>query len=550
MTVPTQPTQVADSGVPLSAETLGLDARVQANQLKLAAELQPSYDFIVCGSGSSGSVVAGRLAETGHASVLLLEAGGTDDVAAVREAQQSLANLRSERDWAFQAEPNPLLNGRRLSFSMGKVLGGGSSINNMVWSRGHKNDWDFFADEVGDPGWSYESVLGIFRRIEDWQGTPDTLRRGKGGLVYVEPARDPNPIAPAMLEAARSLGIPVYDDHNGEMMEGEGGAAIANVRIRDGRRLSVFRTYTYPYMDRSNLTVLTGALVTRIVFDGNRAVGVEFHRAGQSLRIAARCEIVLSLGAINTPKVLMQSGIGDQSELARAGIDVAQHLPGVGRNFQDHILTGCVWEYKTPLPLRNNAAEATLFWKSDPSLDTPDLQPLQVQVPFYTAETAHFSPPAGSWSMLPGVVRPRSRGRLRVTGPNPSDPIEIVANTLSDPADMKALVRAIALCREIGNSAAMGPFIKREVMPGNLTGRALESFVRDAVVANLHQNCTARMGRDDMSVVDSRLQVYGIDNLRIADGSIMPRVTTGNTMAPCVIIGEKTAEFLKQKHSL
>jgi choline dehydrogenase len=203
---------------------------------------------------------------------------------------------------------------------MGKVLGGGSSINNMVWSRGHKNDWDFFADEVGDPGWSYESVLGIFRRIEDWQGTPDTLRRGKGGLVYVEPARDPNPIAPAMLEAARSLGIPVYDDHNGEMMEGEGGAAIANVRIRDGRRLSVFRTYTYPYMDRSNLTVLTGALVTRIVFDGNRAVGVEFHRAGQSLRIAARCEIVLSLGAINTPKVLMQSGIGDQSFPASAGI--------------------------------------------------------------------------------------------------------------------------------------------------------------------------------------------------------------------------------------
>lgn len=433
---------------------------------------------------------------------------------------------------------------------MRKVLGGGSSINVMVWSRGHKNDWDYFADEAGDPSWSYESVLGIYRRIEDWQGTPDPMRRGTGGLVYVEPARDPNPIAPAMLEAARSLSIPTFHDQNGAMMEGEGGAAIANVRIRDGRRLSVFRTYTYPYMDRDNLTVLTGALVTRVVFDGKRAVGVEFLRGGQSHRVAARCEIVLSLGAINTPKVLMQSGIGDQSELIRARIDVVQHLPGVGRNFQDHILVPCVWEYKTPLPPRNNAGEATFFWKSGASLDTPDLQPFQSEFPFSTPETAHFSVPAASWSMLPGLVRPRSRGHLRITGPNPSDPIEIVANTFSDPADMKALIRAVGLCREIGNSAAMSPFVKREVMPGNLAGSALERFVRDATSTYWHLTCTAKMGRDEMSVVDGRLQVYGMDNLRIADGSIMPRVSTGNTMAPCVIIGEKAAEFLKREHAL
>ena len=308
-------------------ETAEFDARVEANQRRLAAKIQPSYDFIVCGSGSSGSVVARRLAETGSASVLLLEAGGTDDVPSVREAEQWAANLGTERDWGFQAVPNRLLNGRRLPLSMGKVLGGGSSINVMAWSRGHKNDWDYFADEAGDRGWSYESVLGIYRRIEDWQGTPDPLRRGTGGLVYVEPARDPNPIAPATLEAARSLGIPTFDDQNGEMMEGEDGAAIANLRIRDGRRLSVFRSYVYPYMDRHNLTGLTSALVTRVVFDDKRAVGVEFLREGRSHRIAARREIVLSLGAINTPKVLMQSGIGDQSELTRAGIDVVRIFP-------------------------------------------------------------------------------------------------------------------------------------------------------------------------------------------------------------------------------
>src|SRR5215813_2649838 len=220
------------------------EARVQATQRRLAAELQSSYDFIVCGSGSSGSVVARRLAESDDVSVLLLEAGGTDDLPSVRDAGQWLANVRTELDWGFQTAPNRLLNGRRLSLSAGKVLGGSSSINAMIWSRGHKNDWEYFAEEAGDPRWRYESVLGLYRRLEDWQGTPDPQRRGEGGLVHVEPARDPNPLAPAMLEAAWSLGIPIFDDQNGEMMEAEGGAAITNVRIRDGRRLSVFRSYT------------------------------------------------------------------------------------------------------------------------------------------------------------------------------------------------------------------------------------------------------------------------------------------------------------------
>jgi len=220
--------------------------RVRENQRKLRDGLTSHYDFIVCGSGSSGSVVAGRLAANPAVSVLLLEAGGTDDVPAVREPGQWPMNLGTERDWGFKGQPNPHLNGRSIPLSMGKVVGGGSSINGMGWARGHKSDWDFFASETGDPAWSYESVLNIYRRIEDWHGAPDPKYRGTGGPVFVQPAPDPNPIAPAMVEGARSIGIPTFEHHNGRMMEGDGGAAIFDLRVRDGQRLSVFRSYTYP----------------------------------------------------------------------------------------------------------------------------------------------------------------------------------------------------------------------------------------------------------------------------------------------------------------
>jgi choline dehydrogenase len=521
---------------------------------QLGAELQPHYDFIVCGSGSSGSVVAGRLAEHADVSVLLLEAGGADDVPEVMRAEQWPANLGSERDWNFVAQPNPHLNGRSIPYSMGKVLGGGSSINVMMWARGHKNDWDFFASEAGDNAWNYESVLNIYRRIEDWHGAPDPDYRGTGGPVYVEPAPDPNPIAPAALEAARSVGIPTFENQNGRMMEGPGGASILDVRTRNGYRQSVFRSYVFPYMDRPNLTVLTGALVTRLTFDPferNRVTGVEFSHHDKIRRVGAGSAVVLSLGAIHTPKVLMQSGIGNQAELQRHGIPVVEHLPGVGQNLQDHPAFGCVWEYQQPLPPRNTGCAATYFWKSDPALDTPDLQTGQGEFPFSSAETAaRFDLPEFGWTLLGGVVRPKSRGHVRLTGPEPCDPVQIQPNMLSHPDDMKAAIAAVELCREIGNSAALRPFTKREVMPGNLKGAELDRFIRDAASTYWHQTGTAKMGQDGMSVVDGELKVYGISHLRIADGSIMPRVTTGNTMAPCVIIGERAAQILRAAHTL
>src|ERR1700731_4559404 len=231
--------------------------RVRLNQQTLTAELKLHYDFIVCGSGSSGSVVARRLAENPDVSVLLIEAGGSDDVPSVMEANRLHQNLGSERDWCFVAQPNPDLNGRSVPLSMGKVLGGGSSINVMAWARGHQSDWDFFAAEAGDPAWSYASVLQIYRRIEDWHGAPDPEYRGTGGPVFVQPAPDPNPIAPAALEGARSVGIATFENQNGRMMEGDGGASILDLRARGGYRQSVFRSYVFPYMDRPNLTVLT-----------------------------------------------------------------------------------------------------------------------------------------------------------------------------------------------------------------------------------------------------------------------------------------------------
>lgn len=527
----------------LWAQELG-DAAI--TQRYNARSLAGSYDYIVVGSGSGGAVVAGRLAAETDASVLVLEAGETDQIDAVLNPLMWSTNILSERDWGYKAEPSDSVNGRSLILPMGKVVGGGSSINVMIWARGHKNDFDFWAAETGEDAWNYDNVLNIYKRIEDWHGPEDAARRGSGGRLFMTEVQDPNPIAPAFLDACAGVGIPAYADMNGEMMEGDGGAALANVRIRDGMRRNIPSDYLWDALKQPNITLLTGATVHRLEMEGTTVTGVTFEKDGEVRTVGASERVVLSAGAINTPKILMQSGIGPAAHLREVGVEVRHDLPGVGQNFQDHILAaGCVWEYNTPLAPKNSAAEATFFWKSDPGLDTPDLQPFQIEVPYVSEiHGGAYEVPAGTWTIAPGIVRPQSRGEVRLTGADPDDPVSIDGGFLREEADLTALTRCIELCREIGNSSPMAEFVKREVMPGALAGEELKTFARNAAGTYFHESCTCKMGTDEMSVVDGSLSVYGIEGLSIADASAMPRVSTGNTMASTVIIGERMADIL------
>ncbi len=508
------------------------------------------FDFIICGAGSSGSVVAARLAQDKNVQVLLIEAGGDDNAPSISDPAQWPLNLGSSHDWAFEGEPSPHLNGRRLPLNMGKVLGGGSSINVMVWARGHKADWDYFADETGDPDWGYDSILNYYRRIEDWQGKADPTRRGAGGPVYVAQPHSPQPLAEITVDAAKDLGIAKFESANGEMMEGDGGAAIAELRIRDNKRQSIFRSYTQPIMSQPNLTVLTGALVTRIIFSGKTAVGVEAMVGDKILRVGADREVVLSLGAVHTPKVLMQSGIGPANELRRHGIPIVQGLPGVGENHQDHIAFGCTWEYLKPQLVGGGGCEAVLYAKSDARLPAPDMVQCQLEFAVPPPPEVGLQAPEHGWTMFAGLAQPKSRGRVRLSGPQPNDPIIVTPNSLSDPQDMETAFRTIELCRELGNSDRFRSLIKREVIPAIRDRASIENFIRNSAVTYWHQSCTAKMGRDAMSVVDSRLRVYGVKNLRIADASVMPRIPVGNLMAPCVVVGERAADMLKADNGI
>jgi choline dehydrogenase len=539
----------------VAAEDAG-SARPQPDRELLHERIAAHYDFIVCGGGTAGCVLARRLSEDPDVSVLLLEAGGSDRVPAVLDTTLWMSNIGSERDWGYSAEPSPHLAGRAARLPMGKVLGGGSSINGSIWARGHRHDFDEWARISGDPGWRYDAMLALYRDIEDWRGPPDPLRRGTGGLLTVQLPHEPVPLVHALLEATHALGIPHVADINATAMEGDGGCGLANMLVRDGNeRVSMAASYLRPVMDRPNLHVLLCAEVTRIRFDGQRATGVEFVQRGRHHRVDAGLEVVLSLGAINTPKLLMLSGVGERTHLRSFGLDLVQHLPGVGQNFQDHILlAGCCWEYASPEPPRNNAAEFVFYAKSRSDLPAPDLMPVLEEAPFASEEVARqFDMPQGAssaWTLAPGLAQPTSRGQVRLASAHPLQAPRIDANFLSTDEDLRALLHCVALCREIGNAQVCAPFRRREVFPGPLSGAALERFVRQAAGTYFHESCTAAMGTDDAAVVDGSLRVHGLKGLRIADASVMPTIARGNTMAPTVVIAERAARLIRATHGL
>lgn len=534
------------STVGLHALADELDA-IRANQNERSAKLQAAYDYVVVGTGSAACALVGRLATRKDATILMIEAGDWDVAPSVMDPGVWFTNLGSDRDWKDVALPSASTNNRAIPEHMGRVVGGGSSINATIWARPFKADLEHWADASGDRAWGYESGLEIYRRMENWQGAPDARYRGKNGPVWCQPAKDPHPVAPALLAACRTLGYPVFADQNGAREEGGIGFALMNQIIRDGRRQSMARAYLYPVLSRPNVTVLVNTHVDRLTFSGTRATGVQIATASGSKTIGANTEVIVSAGGINTPKLLMLSGIGDEAQLRQHGIKTLVNAKEVGRNFQDHILHGgCIWEPKEHIPHRNSAANAAGFLKSQSSLVSPDVNLVQIELPYASDVVGkEYAPPPTSWALCAGLVAPKSRGEIRLRSGNPADRPLVDARFMSHPDDVKALAFGIEVCREIGNSPAMKDFVKREVAPGKtLTGKAMEDFVRNGATTYFHQAGSCRMGKDADAVVDAKLRVNGIQGLRIADSSIMPRIAGVATMATCALIGERMADIL------
>jgi len=499
--------------------------------------LARSYDYVIVGAGSAGCVVARRLVDGTDATVLLLEAGGSDEgVQSISNPPQWAENLGSRYDWAYRYEPSPHVDGRSIPLALGKVLGGSGSINAMTWARGNRADYDGWA-QAGNAGWDFHSVLPLFKKSEDWEDGASEFR-GAGGPIRVERARNLHPVAAALIDAGQSYGMPYLDDMNVPEPEGVG---PMNENVRDGTRCSPSRAYLRPVMGNQNLTVLTEAQAVRLTLSGTRCTGLDFLLDGQLHSVRASREVILCAGAIHTPRLLLLSGIGPQDDLEQLGIDTVVDLPGVGGNLQDHPLaTGLCFEAKHPFPPSNNLGYSTFFWKSRSDLDVPDLMFLPPRFAFVSAEIAAQYPiPPNAFSIVPGLVRPQSRGYLRMKTAKHDGPLEIQPNFLKERADVDALVAGVDLGFDIASQPAFRELIKRWVAPTRRMSRAeTVAFVRRACSTYFHPVGTCAMGSGTEAVVDAELRVRGVLGLRIADASAMPTIPSANTQAPAVMIGE------------
>jgi choline dehydrogenase-like flavoprotein len=525
-----------------------------------------TFDYLVVGAGTAGCVLAARLSEDRKNTVCLIEAGGEDRHLFTRvPALVAAAIGRPHLNWRFLTKPQPQLNDRRIPVPRGHVIGGSGSINGMVYFRGQPKDFDDWA-ALGNPGWSYREVLPYFIRSESNDAYPGSPYHGTDGPIKVARIARMNPMIPAFLEAMRSLGFKRCDDFNGPDPEGYG---PRQGTIRDGRRDSTAAAYLRPARSRDNLTVLTDSLVTRVIVESGRATGIQLQINGETKRLAARREIVICAGAVQSPQILMLSGIGDGEGLRSLGIEVTHALPGVGANYHDHLAAGIFMEMKNSEsygislravprgtwnileyalfrrgPFASNVFEANAFVRSTEGLDRPDLQ-LVFQPARRNPGT--FPLPLGHGFALSVVnLYPKSRGRITLASPDPRAPPVIDPNLLGDPTDLAPTLRGLELSRRIIAAPAFAHYRAVEALPGPAAqgAAALAEHVRRASYTVHHPVSSCRMGRDANAVVDAELRVHGVAGLRVADASVFPRIVGGNSNAAVVMVAEKASDLI------